>query len=47
MGFLSYFGHRALSMNAIIANRSTGEFSKQPKETVDALIRYTLNKLVE
>lgn len=38
-------GHAALSMNAIIANRSTGNFSKDPKATVDALIQFTLDKL--
>ncbi|TDU40129.1 uridine phosphorylase [Gelidibacter sediminis] len=40
-------GHRALSMNAIIANRATGEFSKNPSEIVNALISYTLEKLVQ
>jgi uridine phosphorylase len=34
-------------MNAIIANRSTGEFSKDPKAAVDSLIKFTLDKLVE
>ncbi|SDH01187.1 nucleoside phosphorylase [Psychroflexus sediminis] len=38
-------GHGALSMNAIIANRSTGNFSKDPKATVDSLIQFTLDKL--
>jgi uridine phosphorylase len=38
-------GHGALSMNAIIANRSTGNFSKNPKEAVDKLIKFTLEKL--
>ncbi|TXE20881.1 phosphorylase [Psychroflexus gondwanensis] len=38
-------GHRALSMNAIIANRATGGFSKDPKASVDSLIRFTLDKL--
>lgn len=40
-------GHRALSLNAIIANRVTGQFSKDPKRLVDDLIIYTLEKLVE
>ena len=40
-------GHKAVSLNAILANRATGEFSKNPKETVDDLILYTLNKLIE
>lgn len=38
-------GHRTLSMNAIIANRSTGNFSKDPKALVDSLIQFTLEKL--
>jgi uridine phosphorylase len=45
-GLANLLGHRALSMNAIIANRPLGEFSKQPKQTVDQLIQYTLDKLV-
>lgn len=46
-GLSKLLGHRALSMNAIIANRASGKFSKNPKETVDELIKYTLNKIVE
>ncbi|MBZ9651183.1 nucleoside phosphorylase [Psychroflexus montanilacus] len=38
-------GHGALSMNAIIANRSTGNFSNDPKAAVDSLIQFTLDKL--
>jgi len=38
-------GHHALSMNAIIANRSTGEFSKNPKVVIDNLIKFTLDKI--
>ncbi len=40
-------GHRAVSMNAILANRITGEFSKDPTEIVDQLIRYTLDKIIQ
>ena len=32
------FGHKALSVNAILANRKTGEFSNTPMETVDQMI---------
>jgi len=46
-GMAKLLGHQAISMNAILANRATGEFSKNPKQTVDKLILYTLNKLVE
>ncbi|MFK7747235.1 MAG: nucleoside phosphorylase [Kordia sp.] len=45
-GLANLLGHRAVSMNAIIANRPLGEFSNTPKETVDQLIQYTLGKLV-
>ena len=38
-------GHRAVSMNCILANRSTGRFSEQPIEIMDSLIKYTLEKL--
>ncbi|WP_204345203.1 nucleoside phosphorylase [Psychroserpens algicola] len=46
-GISSLLGHRALSMNAIIANRATGQFSSNPKQTVDNLIIYTLDKIVD
>ena len=38
-------GHKALAMNAIVANRTTGEFSKNSKGVVEDLIVFTLNKL--
>ena len=46
-GLSGLLGHKALSMNAIIANRATGEFSNNPKAVVEDLILYTLNKLVD
>ena len=46
-GLSALLGHKALSMNAIIANRATGDFTENSTETVNALILYTLNKLVE
>lgn len=45
-GLSKLLGHRAVSMNAIIANRATGEFTDRPKEIVDELILYCLNKIV-
>ncbi|HIO27369.1 MAG TPA: phosphorylase, partial [Flavobacteriaceae bacterium] len=39
--------HRAISLNAILANRITGEFSKDPEEVVNRLITFTLDKIVE
>ncbi len=38
-------GHRAVSMNCILANRVTGEFSLHPTKSVDALIQYVLARL--
>lgn len=44
-GLARLLGHRAVSLNCILANRSTGEFSKSPLKAMDQLIEYTLNKL--
>ena len=45
-GLSRLLGHNALSMNAIIANRANGTFSKDPYKAVENLIKYTLEKLV-
>ena len=45
-GLGKLLGHETLSMNAIIANRANGTFSKDPYKAVDELIVYVLNKLV-
>ncbi|MCF4101600.1 nucleoside phosphorylase [Gillisia sp. M10.2A] len=45
-GLSKLLGHRALSANAIIANRATGDFSNNPKETVDRLIQTTLERII-
>jgi uridine phosphorylase len=44
-GLSALLGHQALSLNAIIANRATGDFSSDPYKAVDELIAYTLKKL--
>ena len=46
-GLSKLLGHEALSLNAIIANRSNGTFSKNPKEIVDKLIDYALERIVK
>jgi len=46
-GLSKLLGHHALSLNAIIANRATGEFSKDPKAVVEKLITYALNKITK
>jgi uridine phosphorylase len=45
-GLSKLLGHEALSLNAIIANRANGHFSKDPKKTVDKLIMYALERIV-
>ncbi len=45
-GLSKLLDHRAVSMNCILANRVTGQFSKNPYKAVDELIRYTLEKLI-
>lgn len=46
-GLSKLLGHHACSMNAILANRAKGTFSANPKQLVEKLIIYTLDKLVE
>lgn len=38
-------GHKVLSLNAILANRVTGKFSKDPNKSVDALIEKVLHRI--
>lgn len=44
-GLSKLMGHKAISLNAIIANRATGEFTQNSKKTVDRLIMTTLDIL--
>ena len=44
-GLSKLLGHRAVSLNAIVANRATGEFSADPVATVDKLIVDALQKI--
>lgn len=45
-GLSKLLGHRAISLNALIANRVTGEFSQNPKKLVEGLIDYALERIV-
>ena len=45
-GLAKLHGHRAISLNAILANRATGEFSKNGKKAIDDLIQFALEKIV-
>lgn len=38
-------GHKMISLNAILANRVTGKFSKNPNKTIDSLIEKVLDKI--
>ncbi|MFM2268468.1 MAG: hypothetical protein RL757_1909 [Bacteroidota bacterium] len=46
-GMARLLGHRAVSLNAILANRVTNEFSETPKETVEKLIEIALQHIVK
>lgn len=43
-GLSRLYGHRALSLSAIVANRSNGTFSKKPHDTIELLIQTTLER---
>jgi uridine phosphorylase len=45
-GMARLLGHRAISLNAILANRANGSFSKNPKGTIDRLILKIVDILV-
>lgn len=38
-------GHRAVSLNAIVADRINGGFSENPQKTIESLIAYTLERI--
>lgn len=46
-GLSKLLGHNAVSLNAIIANRADGSFSKHPAQVVKNLIEYVLNKITK
>ena len=46
-GLSKLLGHKSSSINAILANRINGNFSKSPEKTIDKLIQYCLNKLID
>ena len=42
-GMAALLGHKAISLNAILANRVTNEFSGQPAKTVKSLVEQSLS----
>ena len=46
-GLSKLLGHKAVSLNAIIANRADGTFSKNPEKVIEDLILYVLDKIIQ
>lgn len=44
-GLSKLLGHNAISLNAIIANRTNSTFSKNPLKTIENIITYTLERI--
>lgn len=44
-GLSSVLGHKAISLNLILANRPKGQFSEKYKEKMDELIQLTLDRI--
>lgn len=44
-GLAKLMGHACISLNVLLANRATGEFSKDPHAAVDRLIKVALEKI--
>jgi uridine phosphorylase len=45
-GLANTFGHEAISINAILANRITHQYSKNGQAMIQKTIEYVLNKLI-
>tara|TARA_B100000809_G_scaffold25461_1_gene22355 strand:+ start:8963 stop:9832 length:870 start_codon:yes stop_codon:yes gene_type:complete len=45
-GLSKLLGHNAISMNAIIANRTNEEFSENPDKVIEDLILYTIDRII-
>jgi Uridine phosphorylase len=46
-GLAKMLGHRTISLNVILANRATMEFSKKGRLSIDGLIKYTLDTIAQ
>lgn len=46
-GLSKLLGHKALSLNAILANRAEGKFSANPAAAVENLIDYAIEKITD
>lgn len=45
-GLATMLGHRAIAVNAALANRADGTFSSQPTKIVESMIEYALDLIV-
>jgi uridine phosphorylase len=45
-GLSKLFGHRAMSINCVIANRFTGDYSKNAHQSIEKMIETVLNELI-
>ena len=45
-GLANLLGHRAVSLNAILANRALTSFSLQPEKTIRSLVKFTLERVI-
>jgi uridine phosphorylase len=45
-GLSKLLGHNAISMNAIIANRTNEVFSENPDKVIENLILYTIDRII-
>ena len=43
--FGKIFNHQVISINTILANRATNEFSKKPEESIERMILLSLQKI--
>ncbi|MDR1877376.1 MAG: nucleoside phosphorylase [Flavobacteriaceae bacterium] len=46
-GLSKLMGHKALSLNTIVANRYAGTFSKDPYSSIDKMIQFALDRLTK
>ncbi len=46
LGMAGLMGHRAASLSCVLANRAEGSFSANPRETIERLIAFTLERLL-
>ena len=44
-GLSEFLGHNAISLNAILANRTNNLYSENPSQVIESLILFVLNKM--